>query len=119
MLVAPRVGQESLNATDQSLLADLAVQAGPALYAGRLVDELVDSRERLRLGRLEERATLRRALHDGMSPTLAGIAIAAAAARVRDPTDPAVQRLLMRIEEEASEGSITFGHCLPACAHPA
>lgn len=118
MLVAPRVGQESLNATDQSLLADLALQAGPALYAGRLVDELVESRERLRLGRLEERATLRRALHDGISPTLAGIAIAAAAARVRDPTDPAVQRLLMRIEEEAGNGSITLRALLAGLRAP-
>lgn len=118
MLVTPRVGQDSLNATDRELLSDLATQAGPALYAGRLIDELTDSRERLRLGRLEERAALRRALHDGISPTLAGIAIAAAAARVREPGDPTVHRLLDRIEQEAGTGSTTLRALLAGLRPP-
>jgi signal transduction histidine kinase len=90
------------------MLADLAAQAAPALRAGRLASELADSRERLVAGRLDERARLRRALHDGMSPTLSGIAIAAAAAGSRAPDDQSVRRLLRRIEEEAGRGALTL-----------
>ncbi len=117
MQVASRVGQDALTTSDRALLADLAAQAGPALYAGKLVDELADSRERLRQGRLDERAALRRALHDGISPTLAGIAIAAAAARDRPLGDPAVNTLLTRIEQEAGAGSATL-KALLAGLHP-
>lgn len=55
LLVVPRPGEAVLGATDRALLTDLAGQAGAALYAGRLVLDLADSRERLRQGRLEER----------------------------------------------------------------
>ena len=118
MLVTPRPGQASLSGADRALLTDLATQAGPALYASRLIDELSESRERLRLGRLEERETLRRALHDGISPTLAGIAIAAAAARAQDPTNAAVQVLLARIEQEAVRGSTTMRALLAGLRPP-
>jgi signal transduction histidine kinase len=114
LLVAPRAGEDTVTAADRAVLADLAAQAGPALYAGRLAQELADSRERLRQGRLDERAHLRRALHDGVSPTLSGIAIAAAAARGRDPADPAVRRLLTRIEEEAGAGATSLRAQRPA-----
>jgi hypothetical protein len=48
--------------------SELAAQADPALFAGRLTNEPAASRERLRQGRLEEWSRLRRALHDGVSP---------------------------------------------------
>lgn len=103
--VAPRSGEDTLSPSDRALLADLASQAGTALYAGQLTHELAESRERLRQARLDERAHLRRALHDGLSPTLAGIGIAAAAALGRDSADPAVRQLLARIKDEAGGGS--------------
>lgn len=106
--VGARAGQSALTTSDRALLSDLARQAGPALYASSLVDELAQSRERLRRGWIEERATMSRALHDGVSPTLAGIAIAAAAAQLRVPGDPDILSLLGRIEHEAGAGSRTL-----------
>lgn len=108
LLVAARTGETALSSADRTLLTDLAGQAGPALYAGRLVLDLADSRERLRQGQLEERARLRRALHDGLSPTLSGISLAAAAARDLPAGDPSVARLLSRIREEAASGALTL-----------
>ncbi len=105
LAVGVRRGQSALSASDRALLSDLARQAGPALYASNLVDEIAQSRERLRRGWVEERATMSRALHDSVSPTLAGIAIAAAAAQLRAPGDPDVLSLLGRIEEEAGAGA--------------
>lgn len=108
LLVAPRTGETALSSADRALLSDLAGQAGPALYAGRLVLDLAESRERLRQGQLEERARLRRALHDGLSPTLSGISLAAAAAGDLPCGDAGVTRLLSRIQEEAASGALTL-----------
>lgn len=103
--VGARTGQSALTIADRRLLSDLARQAGPALYASSLVEELAQSRERLRRGWIEERAVMSRALHDSVSPTLAGIALAAAAAQLRAPGDPGISALLDRIEHEAGAGS--------------
>lgn len=118
LLVAPRTGETELSVADRALLTDLAGQAGPALYAGRLVLDLADSRERLRQGQLEERARLRRALHDSLSPTLSGISLAAAAARDLSAADPTVPRLLLRIQEEASSGALTLRALLAGLRPP-
>ena len=116
--VGARAGQSALTTSDRAVLSDLARQAGPALYASSLVDELAQSRERLRRGWIEERATMSRALHDGVSPTLAGIAIAAAAAQLRAPGDPTIVSLLGRIEHEAGTGSQTLKRLLAGLRPP-
>jgi two-component system, NarL family, sensor kinase len=116
--VSARAGERTLTASDRGLLSDLASQAGPALYASRLVDELTESRERLRHSRIEERAKLSRALHDSISPTLSGIAIAAAAGQLRPTTDPAIPALLGRIEHEAGAGALTLKALLAGLRPP-
>lgn len=119
LLVAPRRGESALSPADERLLTELAAQAGVALYAGRLADDLADSRERLVQGRLDERARLRRALHEGLSPSLSGIALATAAARARLRADPdAAERLLRSIEEEASLGAQTVQTLLEGLRPP-
>jgi two-component system, NarL family, sensor kinase len=118
LIVCPRTGESDLSEADRTLLADLARQSGPALFAARLALELADSRERLRLGRLEERAHIRRALHDSISPTLAGVAIAAAEAGRREPGDPQVARLLVGIERGARSGTDTLRALLDGLRPP-
>jgi signal transduction histidine kinase len=61
-----------LRPRDQRLLDDLAGHLGGVLHALRLTTELQRARESLVLAREEERRRLRRDLHDGLGPALAG-----------------------------------------------
>ncbi len=88
LLVAPRRPGESLTPRDTRLLRDLARQIGPAVHAVTLTDDLQRSRERLVNAREEERRRLRRDLHDGLGPTLAGLALKAGTVADLIPTDP-------------------------------
>jgi len=74
LAVRPRPG-EDLTGADRRVLEGLAQQAGVAVHAVRLTADLQSSRERLVTAGAEERRRLRRDLHDGLGPALAGIAL--------------------------------------------
>jgi len=74
---------------DLALLADLARPTGAAVQAAALADALRTSQRRLVQAREEERRRLRRDLHDGLGPTLAGVVLGldeAAGLVAADPT---------------------------------
>jgi signal transduction histidine kinase len=103
MLVCPRA-REKLTPADRQLLADLARQAGVAAHAVRTTTALQRSRAELVAAREEERRRLRRDLHDGLGPTLAGVTMGLHAASTRVRQDPGeAERLLGGLESQVEE----------------
>lgn len=93
--VGPRSGAGTFNAQDDRLLLDLARQAGVAAHAARVTADLQRSRRDLVVALEDERRRLRRDLHDGVGPTLAGITLGLRGAvnRLEDEPDDARRRL--------------------------
>jgi signal transduction histidine kinase len=88
LLVGLRAGEHRLDATDEKVLTLLTAPLAVAVQAGRLAEELQDSRERVISGREEERRRIRRDLHDGLGPVLTGVVLNADAARLLLESDP-------------------------------
>ena len=99
--LAYRPPERQLSVAEQRLVRDLARQLGGALHARLLRDDLQRARERLVLAREEERRRLRRDLHDGIGPALAGLTLKTETARALLPpgTDGA-SRQLQNLSEE-------------------
>lgn len=81
LLAEPRARGEPFSGADVRLLRDLARSAGVAAHAVRVSVDLRRSRAALVTAREEERRRLRRDLHDGLGPTLAGVTLGLHAAR--------------------------------------
>ena len=101
LTVGLRTGERDLAAADRRALAILADPVAVAVHSTVVSDELQASRERIIAAREEERRRLRRELHDGLGPTLTGIAFAADAAANTIDTDPEEsQRLLTSLRRD-------------------
>ena len=98
LVLGTRSPGERLSVADRRLLEDLARQIGVAARAVQLMHDLQRSYELVVLARDQERCRLQRNLHDGLGPMLAGIGLAAQAARNLAPNDPqAADALLARV----------------------
>ncbi|TDO35228.1 histidine kinase [Kribbella sp. VKM Ac-2527] len=88
LLIGLRPGESALSVADRNVLALVAVPLAVAVHATQLSAELQASREKLVAAREEERRRLRRDLHDGLGPTLTGVAFTADAAANLVSADP-------------------------------
>jgi signal transduction histidine kinase len=95
LLACARAGENAFSMPDQRLLRDFARQAGIAIHAVTLAQDLQRSREELVTAREEERRRLRRDMHDGLGPSLATISIQSETARS-----------LLRNQPEAAEAML-------------
>jgi signal transduction histidine kinase len=101
LLLGPRAPGEPFSPADRRLLADLAGPVAMAASAVQLTGDLQRSRQRLVTALEEERRRLRRDLHDGLGPTLAGVTLEIGAARNLLGRDPAAaDALLVRLQAE-------------------
>ena len=120
LVLAPRAPGEPFTAADRRLLEDLARQAGATVHGVRLTADLQRSRERLVTALEEERRRLRRDLHDGLGPTLAGLICGLDAARgtlVRGPD--ATEALLTELKTQAQTAVSDIRHLVYGLRPPA
>ncbi|TWF81835.1 histidine kinase [Pseudonocardia hierapolitana] len=89
LVVGLRGGESAVADADRRVLEVTAVPLAMALRAGRLAEEVAASRGRIVAGQEEERKRLRRDLHDGLGPTLTGMAYKIDAVRNTLAADPA------------------------------
>ncbi|MDX6743386.1 sensor histidine kinase [Actinocorallia sp. A-T 12471] len=89
LVVMPPAERLGLPAPTAAIVALVAAPLAQALHAMRLSEELRASRGRVVAALEEERRRTRRDLHDGLGPTLTGIAYAADAAANLVAADPA------------------------------
>jgi signal transduction histidine kinase len=113
--VSPLPG-EALSARDLTTLRDLSSVVAAAVAVARAAADLAEMRTRLAAARLEERRVIRREIHDGLGPSLAGIRLGLQGARNLLLTDPdAGQQLLAHLQDEveaATNGVRSLSHHL-------
>jgi signal transduction histidine kinase len=104
LVVSRRSPGEDFGASDRRLLADLARQAGVAAHAVQVTTALRQARLGLVTAREEERRRLRRDLHDGLGPALAGVTLGLHAVRATMDIDrERAAEMLTGIETQVEE----------------
>jgi signal transduction histidine kinase len=99
--VAQRSPDEPFTAAERHLLEDIAIQTGVAVHKVRLTADLQRSREQIVAAREEERLRLRRDLHDGLGPKLAGQTLKLEAAM--DALDSEIETARALLKESMAE----------------
>lgn len=106
-------GEPRLSARGSRLIMVLAPHLAVVLRSHRLTGELARERNRVTAATLAERDRLRRDLHDGLGPSLSGIALGLEAAANAQRTDPgAVGELIARSRLEAESAVVEIRRVL-------
>lgn len=103
-MVVTLPGGESLGAAGQHTLSDLANVVATAVAVTRAARDVEEARQRLASARLAERRVIRREIHDGLGPSLAGLRLGLRGARNLLDTDPAAAaELLGTLQDELDQ----------------
>ena len=98
---------EALSTADHQLLGSIALLTAATVRTIQLTDEVQEARVRTVSAREEERRRLRRDLHDGLGPMLAGQGLKLGAARQLLRTKPEVAERLLDEVISQSENTVT------------
>lgn len=119
LFVRPRTG-ERLDRRTAAMLDQVAGLLATVLDLARANDALDAARSRLVEIRHEERRVLRRDLHDGLGPALAGIRLGITASlNLRDQDPDAADRMLAELATEVSRRSEDIRHLSRTLLPPA
>ncbi len=104
LVIGLRPGERRLSSSDQDALRVVAPALAQAVHAQVLAGELRRSRQAVVSAIEDERRRLRRDLHDGLGPTLTGVAYASDAARnlLRANPDEA-ERLIVSVRSDVRD----------------
>lgn len=97
---------ESLDARARRALDELLPLVTTGVALARSSTELAEARDRLASVRLEERRVLRRELHDGLGPSLAGIRLGLQGARNLVGRDPSQAESLLAALQDELDGRV-------------
>ncbi len=104
IVVGLRAGELTLSAGDEDVLRIVAPLLAQTLRATALARDLQESRGAAIAAIEDERRRLRRDLHDGLGPTLSGVAFSADAARNHLTSDvDAADALLARLRDDTTQ----------------
>jgi signal transduction histidine kinase len=106
LVVSPPRAHAALTAAERRLLEDLGRLAAVAAHSVELTEELVRSRQALVDAREDERRRLRRDLHDGLGPELAGLALGLEAAAASFTTRPEEAREQITVAARRLHGAV-------------
>lgn len=111
-------GGESLGSRGEQTLNDLATVVATAAAVTRAASDVDDARARLSRARLEERRVIRREIHDGLGPSLAGLRLGLQGARNLMTTDPSAAAALLttlqsELDQRVSDVRTLSHHLLP------
>ena len=102
LAIGPRRGEPRVTDRDARLIGSLVPHVAAVVRASSLARDLARQRERVVSATLAERDRVRRDLHDGLGPSLSGIALGLEAAEHAMDSDPrSVQDILTRTRAEA------------------
>ncbi|MGY1602426.1 histidine kinase [Geodermatophilus sp. SYSU D00815] len=103
LAVARRGGGEPFTGGDERLLAALTPQVAAVVRALELADSLERERDRVLTATHAERDRIRRDLHDGLGPSLAGISLGVQALQAQQAASPLLGRLREEVDSAVGE----------------
>jgi signal transduction histidine kinase len=88
LIIGPARGEQALAAADTRVITTLVAPVAAVVHATQLTRRLAAAQQRTLAAAQQERSRIRRDLHDGLGPSLSGVALGLEAAEAALPADP-------------------------------
>ncbi len=120
LVIGLRPGEGGPRPTDRDVLSIVVPALAQVVHAQALADQLQASRRQVVSAVEDDRRRLRHELHDGVGPTLTGVAYTADAARNLIPTDPEqAKQLLISLRNDTGDAILEVRRLVDGLRPPA